>query len=89
MNTQQALYNFNRLDDYRQRLDKTRSYYENLAWNDPDRRKHAEKMREACTEAMFETTKRMDELEPQLATSLHNAAEIVNGYALVIGWREW
>jgi len=88
MNTTQALAKWEDLEKHRQKIDKIRTYYERIAENDPDRREYAESMRDKCNEMMYRIYQDMVDLEAYFADSLHHAAEIVNGLALVLGWRE-
>lgn len=89
MNTTQALTKWEDLEKHRQKVDKIRTYYERIAENEPDRRECAESMRDKCNEMMYRIYQDMADLEAYFADSLHHAAEIVNGLALVLGWREW
>lgn len=89
MTNLKALAKWERLNQKRQRIDGFRDYYERVAMLESENREWAEKKCNELTEEMYHLYRAMDELEAEFADALHHTAEIVNGWALVMGWREW
>jgi len=89
MTSLEALQKWEVLNQKRQHTDGFRDYYQRVAMLESENREWAEKKCDELTEEMHHLCRAMDELEAEFADALHHAAEIVNGWALVMGWREW